>query len=108
MTRKIRLTFKPFPRKVIVSSRTSTTAGERPAEPHGLPTAPAELFTPEDKQVLDNNLATYRFSWATVENAVKYHLEISTSNKSSRRLGAPGRASSTLPVLNASRSLSTA
>jgi hypothetical protein len=56
----------------------ATTAGERPAEPHGLPAAPAELFTPEDKQVLDDNLATYRFSWATVESAVKYHLEIST------------------------------
>ncbi len=56
----------------------ATAAGERPAEPHGLPAAPAELFTPEDKQVLDDNLATYRFSWATVESAVRYHLEIST------------------------------
>jgi hypothetical protein len=53
-------------------------AGTQPAAPHALPVAPAELFTPEDKQVLDDNLATYRFSWATVENAAKYHLEIAT------------------------------
>jgi hypothetical protein len=55
----------------------AAAAGELPTEPHGLPAAPAELFTPEDRQVLDDNLATYRFSWATVASAAKYHLEIS-------------------------------
>jgi hypothetical protein len=54
------------------------SSGAQPAAPQGLPAAPAELFTPEDKQVLDDSLATYRFSWATVENAAKYHLEIAT------------------------------
>ncbi len=54
------------------------SSGAQPSAPQGLPSAPAELFTPEDKQVLDDNLATYRFSWATVENAAQYHLEIAT------------------------------
>jgi hypothetical protein len=53
-------------------------AGNTPTAPHALPAAPAELFTPEDKQVLDDSLATYQFSWATVSNASKYHLEIAS------------------------------
>jgi hypothetical protein len=53
-------------------------AGNTPSAPHALPPAPAELFTPEDMQVLDASLATYQFSWATVANASKYHLEISS------------------------------
>jgi hypothetical protein len=53
-------------------------AGNTPAAPHALPSAPTELFTPEDKQVLDEGLATYQFSWATVERASKYHLEVSS------------------------------
>ncbi len=56
------------------------SSGAQPSAPHGLPSAPAELFTPEDKQVLDGNLATYRFSWATVEKATQYHLEIATDD----------------------------
>jgi hypothetical protein len=54
------------------------SAGDTPSAPHALPSAPAVLFTPEDKQVLDESLATYQFSWATVENASKYHLEIAS------------------------------
>jgi hypothetical protein len=56
----------------------ATDAGTLPVEPQALPAAPAELFTPEDRQVLDDSLATYQFSWATVANATKYHLEISS------------------------------
>jgi hypothetical protein len=56
----------------------ATDAGTLPVAPQALPAAPAELFTPEDKQVLDDSLATYQFSWATVANATKYHLEISS------------------------------
>jgi hypothetical protein len=56
-------------------------AGNTPAAPHALPAAPAELFTPEDQQVLDENLATYQFSWATVANASKYHLEVASDQE---------------------------
>jgi hypothetical protein len=53
-------------------------AGNKPAEPHALPAAPKELFTPEDKQVLDDSLATYQFSWSTVGEASRYHLEVAS------------------------------
>jgi hypothetical protein len=56
-------------------------AGNTPADPHVLPSPPTELFTPEDKQVLDESLATYQFSWATVENASKYHLEVASDGE---------------------------
>ncbi len=51
--------------------------GTMPDQPHRLPTAPAQLITPEDRQVLEGDLANYNFAWATVGNAARYHLEVS-------------------------------
>ncbi len=53
-----------------------TAQGAMPAQPHQLPAAPAQLLTPEDRQVLQGNLANYNFAWATVANAARYHLEV--------------------------------
>ncbi len=55
-------------------------AGAHPADPHALPAVPAELFTPEDKLVLDGDVTTYNFSWAPVANATRYHLEIAADS----------------------------
>ena len=50
--------------------------GTTPDAPHQLPAAPAQLLSPEDRQVLEGDLANYNFAWATVSNAVRYHLEV--------------------------------
>ncbi len=52
-------------------------AGNAPASPHALPMAPAELFTPTEREVLSGDISSYRFSWAAADGAVRYHLEIS-------------------------------
>jgi len=52
-------------------------AGIAPASPHALPMAPAELFTPTEREVLSGDISSYRFSWAAADGAVRYHLEIS-------------------------------
>ncbi len=51
--------------------------GVMPAQPHALPAAPAALLAPEDRQVLEGDLADYNFAWASVSNAARYHLEVS-------------------------------
>ena len=51
-------------------------AGNTPASPHALPMAPAELFTPAEREVLNGDINGYRFSWSAVGGAVRYHLEI--------------------------------
>lgn len=50
--------------------------GAMPSEPHGLPAAPGELLSPENRQVLEGDLATYDFAWSSVADAVRYHLEL--------------------------------
>ncbi len=53
-------------------------AGNAPASPHALPMAPSQLFTPAEREVLDGDIASYRFSWSAVSGAERYHLEISS------------------------------
>ena len=55
--------------------------GTMPAQPHQLPAAPAQLIAPEDRQVLEGDLANYNFAWATVGNAARYHLEVSADSE---------------------------
>ena len=50
--------------------------GTMPDQPHQLPAAPAQLLSPEDRQVLQGDLANYNFAWAMVANAARYHLEV--------------------------------
>jgi hypothetical protein len=57
------------------------SAGVTPNDPHALPLAPAELFSPEDREVLDGPIANYRFSWATVNGAARYHLEVASDTE---------------------------
>lgn len=56
----------------------ATAQDAMPAEPHGLPAAPAELLSPENRQVLEGDLAMYNFAWSSVTGAVRYHLELSS------------------------------
>ena len=42
-------------------------------QPHQLPMAPAQLIAPEDRQVLEGDLANYNFAWASVKNAARFH-----------------------------------
>lgn len=51
--------------------------GAQPEAPHALPEAPAQLLSPENRQVLEGDLAMYNFAWSAVANAVRYHLEVS-------------------------------
>ena len=51
--------------------------GAAPEAPHALPAAPAQLLSPENRQVLEGDLAMYNFAWSSVEGAVRYHLEVS-------------------------------
>lgn len=53
-----------------------TEAGAEPAQPQGLPAAPAQLLSPENRQVLEGDLAMYQFAWAGVDTAVQYHIEV--------------------------------
>lgn len=53
-------------------------AGNTPVSPHALPMAPSQLFTPAEREVLDGDIASYRFSWSAVDGAARYHLEISS------------------------------
>ena len=55
--------------------------GTMPDQPHQLPAAPAQLIAPEDRQVLEGDLANYNFAWATVGNAARYHLEVSADSE---------------------------
>jgi len=57
------------------------TQGVMPDQPHQLPAAPAQLITPEDRQVLEGNLADYNFAWASASNAARYHLEVSADSE---------------------------
>lgn len=50
--------------------------GVTPEAPHALPAAPAELLSPENRQVLEGDLSNYNFAWSSVSNAVRYHLEV--------------------------------
>ncbi|MGH9336187.1 MAG: FecR family protein, partial [Vicinamibacteria bacterium] len=52
--------------------------GARPEAPHALPAAPAELLCPENRVVLEGDLATYDFEWSSVRGAARYHLELAT------------------------------
>ena len=54
--------------------------GTMPDQPHQLPAAPARLLAPEDRQVLQGNLANYNFAWALVANAARYHLEVAADS----------------------------
>lgn len=56
-------------------------AGATPDQPHSLPAAPGALLTPEDRQVLDGDIAGYRFSWEAVANAARYHVEVATDSE---------------------------
>jgi hypothetical protein len=51
--------------------------GAQPAAPHALPEAPAQLLSPENRQVLEGDLAGYNFAWSAVAGAVRYHIEVS-------------------------------
>jgi hypothetical protein len=51
--------------------------GAQPEAPHALPEAPAQLMQPENRQVLEGDLAMYNFAWSSVAGAVRYHLEVS-------------------------------
>jgi hypothetical protein len=53
-----------------------TAQGVQPEAPHALPSAPAELLSPENRQVLEGDLAMYNFAWSSVQSAVRYHLEV--------------------------------
>ena len=53
-------------------------AGNTPVSPHALPMAPSQLFTPAEREVLEGDIASYRFSWSAVDGAARYHLEISS------------------------------
>jgi hypothetical protein len=54
-----------------------TAEGEQPQAPHALPEPPAQLLSPENRQVLEGDLAMYNFAWSSVAGAVRYHLEVS-------------------------------
>jgi hypothetical protein len=53
-----------------------TAQGAMPEAPHALPAAPAALLSPENRQVLEGDLAMYNFAWSSVQGAVRYHLEV--------------------------------
>jgi hypothetical protein len=53
-----------------------TAQGAAPEAPHALPPAPAELLSPENRQVLEGDLAMYDFSWSSTPGAVRYHVEV--------------------------------
>ena len=55
--------------------------GAMPDQPHQLPAAPASLLAPEDRQVLEGDLANYNFAWASVANAARYHIEVSADSE---------------------------
>jgi hypothetical protein len=54
-----------------------TGKGAQPEAPHALPEAPAQLLSPENRQVLEGDLAAYHFAWSAVPGAVRYHVEVS-------------------------------
>ncbi|MGH9459851.1 MAG: FecR domain-containing protein [Vicinamibacteria bacterium] len=56
-------------------------AGNAPVAAHALPMPPAELFTPTEREVLSGPISSYRFSWAAVNGALRYHLEISADSE---------------------------
>ena len=53
--------------------------GTMPAQPQHA--APAQLIAPEDRQVLEGDLANYNFAWATVSNAARYHVEVAADSE---------------------------
>lgn len=57
------------------------TAGTTPEAPHALPAAPAALMTPENRQVLEGDITAYRFSWAAVSGAARYHVEVAADQE---------------------------
>ncbi len=54
-----------------------TAQGAQPEAPHALPEAPSQLLAPENRQVLEGELAMYNFAWSSAANAVRYHIEVS-------------------------------
>jgi hypothetical protein len=59
----------------------ATAQGVQPEAPHALPTAPAELLSPQNREVLGGDLASYSFAWSSVPGAVRYHLEVSADSE---------------------------
>ena len=57
-----------------------TAEGAAPSSPQSLPAAPAELISPEDRQVI-NDLSDYQFSWASVDVATQYHVEVAMDSE---------------------------
>lgn len=53
-----------------------TAEGGEPEAPHPLPEVPAQLLSPENRQVLEGDLAMYNFAWSAVEGAARYHVEV--------------------------------
>jgi len=58
------------------SGSLAPTGAVTPVAPSALPERPTALLTPEDRQVLDGEIAGYRFSWAAAPGATRYHVEI--------------------------------